>query len=89
MAIRISSSTEGKTRIVRVEGRLESAFVPDLLAETEGRSEETPVRLDLSGLQSADKEGLRALRELRAGGAVLEGASPYIRELLDGGARAS
>lgn len=83
MAIRISSSTEGTTRIVRVEGRLEAAFVPDLLAES--RSEKTSVRLDLSGLQSADEEGLRALSALRAGGTELDGASPYIRELLDGG----
>lgn len=87
MAIRISSLTEGRTHTVRVEGRLEAAFVPDLLAES--RSEEAAVRLDLSGLQSADEGGLRALRALRAGGAELDGASPYIRELLDGGAKAS
>jgi hypothetical protein len=83
MAIRISSSTKGTTRIVRVEGRLEAAFVPDLL--TESRPGESAMRLDLSGLQSADKEGLRAIRFLRADGAELDGASPYIRELLDGG----
>ena len=85
MPIRISSSREGSSRVIRIEGRLEAAFVPDLLAESP--EEGSAVRLDLSGLQSADREGLRTLRQLRAEGATLEGASPYIRELLDGGAR--
>ena len=84
MAIRISASTDGGVRTVRVEGRLEAGFVTDLLAE--GHSGETRLRLDLSGLQSADRDGVRALLSLRAGGAVLIGASPYLQELLGAGA---
>ena len=41
-----------------------------------------PLRLDLSGLRSADMDGIRALRSLSETGAELQGASPYIRELL-------
>ncbi len=82
MALRISSLVEGTTRVVRIEGRLEKEFVPDLWAESRGADK--TLRLDLSGLQSADRAGIRALRSLRAEGAVLAGASPYVRELLDG-----
>ena len=38
--------------------------------------------VDLSGLQSADAEGVRALRSLFAKGAKLVGASVYVRQLL-------
>ena len=83
MTLRITSSTNDSVRIVRVEGRLAAEFVAELLAESQ--TDLPRLRLDLSGLQSADREGLRTLRKLRADGAVLEGASPYILELLDGG----
>ncbi len=83
MSIRISASTVGEHTTVRIDGRLEAEFVPDLLAEAS--SGVGMLRLELTGLQSADGAGLRTLRSLREDGAVLEGASPYIRELLDGG----
>jgi len=43
-----------------------------------------PVVLDLSDLQFADREGVSALRQLRARGAELAGASPYLCLLLNG-----
>lgn len=43
----------------------------------------TPVRLDLSGLKTADAAGIKELRALAAKGAELRGASAYIRELVD------
>jgi hypothetical protein len=38
--------------------------------------------LDLSGLRSADGDGIRALQLLSAAGAELRGADPYINQLL-------
>ncbi len=54
--------------------------LPDVRAACE--SANPPLGLDLSGLKSADIEGIRALRSLSETGAELQGASPYIRQLL-------
>ena len=81
MTIRITRSTEGKAAVLRIEGRLNADTVPDL--EKECRSAEPPLRLDLSGLSSADKDGIQTLRRLSAEGAELFGTSPYVRQLLD------
>ena len=51
----------------------------------ECRSVGTPVRLELSGLKSADPDGIEALRALATQGAELTGASPYILRLLEEG----
>ncbi len=80
MTIRVSSATDGTTTTIRVEGRLTGADVPDVRAACE--SANAPVRLDLSGLQSADTDGIRALRSLLESGAELHGANPYVRQLL-------
>ncbi len=82
MTIRLTSATDGTTTTIRVEGCLTGAGVPDLRAECE--SANTPVRLDLSDLQSADAGGIRALRSLLESGAELHGANPYVRQLLCG-----
>ena len=78
--VRITTVVDGRTTTIRVEGRLDVVAVRDL--ETECRAAGTPLRLNLSGLQSADAAGLEALRSLRAEGAKLEDASPYISQLL-------
>ena len=82
MAIRISTKTEGNKATVLVEGRLSAAEVPDLRQECQ--SVDVPLRLDLSGLKSADPTGIKLLRSLSAAGAELYGASAFIRELLKG-----
>jgi hypothetical protein len=63
-----------------VAGRLE----PSCLGELQElcRSIEGPFALELSGLLSADANGLEALRELEARGVELRGVSPFIRLLL-------
>ncbi len=43
------------------------------------------MRLDLSGLRSADPDAIEAIRTLAAEGAELAGASPYILRLLEEG----
>jgi anti-anti-sigma regulatory factor len=81
MTIRITTSSDSKRTTIRVEGRLTAEGVPDLRREVDLAG--SPLRLDLSGLMSADTEGIRELRALSAEGAELRGGSAYIRQLLD------
>ena len=67
--------------MIRVEGRFTAGGVPDLLREI-GEAH-GPVKLDLSDLLSADSDGADALRGIAGHGIKVEGASPYIRQLLD------
>ena len=80
MAFRISSRRDKGGTVVRIEGRLDAASVPDLVAEC--RSVGQPLRLDLSGLRSADADGVRALRALKGPATEFLGMSPYIRHLV-------
>ena len=80
MAFRISSRRDESWAVVRIEGRLDAASVPDLLAAS--RSVGSPLRLDLSGLMSADAEGAEAIRCLAEARAKLTDISPYIRQLV-------
>ncbi len=57
VTIRVSSATDRTTTTIRVEGRLAGADLPDLRAVCE--SANAPWRLDLSGLRSADTDGIR------------------------------
>ena len=81
MTIRITTAKENSATTIRVEGRLDLEAVPDL--QREAKLASAPVRLDLSGLMSADAEGIKELQALSAKGAELRGASAYIRQLLD------
>ena len=80
MTIRLTASTNGTTTTVLIEGHLTGADLPDVTAACEPA--DTPMCLDLSGLRSADADGVRALRALSEQGAELRGANPYIAELL-------
>ena len=80
MTIRVSTEEGGTVTTIRIEGKLTSTSVPDVRAAC--GSANSPFRLDLSGLQSADRDGIRALRSLSEAGAELHGANPYIRQLL-------
>ena len=81
MTVRIDTTSHRSKTVVSVAGHLEGLGVGEL-----GRTchciEGEPV-LDLSGLRSADAEGIEAIQELVRGGATLRGASPFIRLLLD------
>ncbi len=80
MAIRIRTEAEKTSTTIRIEGQLTSSSVPDVRAACESAS--PPLRLDLSGLRSADSDGIRALQSLSEAGAELHGANPYINQLL-------
>ena len=81
MTSRITASKDNKATTIRVEGRLDAGAVPDLQKEVKLAS--GTLRLDLTGLISADAEGVKELQALSAKGAELQGASVYIRQLLD------
>ncbi len=80
MTIRISTEVGQTATTIRIEGKLTSTSVPDVRAACD--SANRPLRLDLSGLHSADRNGIRALQALSEAGAELHGASPYINQLL-------
>ena len=80
MTLRITTVPGKNKTTIRVEGRLAAREVEDL--EKEIQLVAAPVQLDLSNLQAADAEGVRALRSISAKGTKLVGASPYIRQLL-------
>jgi anti-anti-sigma regulatory factor len=80
LTIRITTEAGETVTTIRIEGTLTSASVPDVRAAC--GSANPPLRLDLSGLRSADSDGIRALQSLSEAGAELHGASPYINQLL-------
>lgn len=81
VSFRITTCADGDGTTIRVEGRLATEGLRDLRREYELAV--GPVILDLSGLTSADADGLQAMLDLSAKGAKLCGASAYIRQLLD------
>ncbi len=80
MAIRVTTTTDGISSTIRVEGRLDKTNLSELLNEC--RSAGSPLTLDLAGLMSVDSDGVETLRSLAAEGAELRRVSPYIRQLL-------
>jgi hypothetical protein len=66
--------------VVRVEGWLDADGAAELEAVVAGLAGR--VRLQLSGLKSADEAGLASLRGLWTRGVSLNGLSPYLRLLL-------
>ena len=80
MTIRVSTEAGETVTTIRIEGQLTSSSVSDVTAACE--SANPPLCLDLSGLRSADRDGIRTLLSLSEKGAELRGANPYIRQLL-------
>ncbi len=82
MTIRVSTEAGQTATTILIEGQLTGAGLPDVRAACE--SAKPPLRLDLSGLNSADTDGIRALRSLLESGTELHGANLYVRQLLLG-----
>ena len=83
MTIRITTVSGKNQTTISIEGDLVVEEIENLQKEFQLAA--APVHLDLSGLRSADAEGVQALRSLSAKGAKLVGGSIYIRQLLDEG----
>ena len=81
MTVRIETSTEGMKTTVSVAGRLEERVVSEFVKTC--LSVESELILDLTHLRSVDPASIREIQKLVQGGAVLRGASPFIRLLLD------
>ena len=62
--------------VVALHGWLSAAEVEELARAVAGK--DPSLRIDLGQLAGVDSAGLRALKQLRAGGARLTGASPYV-----------
>ncbi len=80
MSIRVSTEVGETVTTIRIEGHFASGDVPDVRAACESANQ--PVRLDLSGMRSADGGAIRVIRSLLEAEAELHGASPYIYQLL-------
>jgi len=80
LTIRVTTEAGETITTIRIEGQLTSSSVSDVRAACESAG--SPLRLDLSGLRSADRDGILALRSLSEAGAELRGANPYIYQLL-------
>jgi hypothetical protein len=72
---------EDSKTIVSVSGRLVGSATHEFLRACPSTKSEFV--LDLTGLRSADSEGIEAIRELVRAGRKLRGVSPFIRLLLD------
>jgi hypothetical protein len=72
---------EGEVRI-ELHGRLSGPEVAEF--QQACASQPKPLRIELENLSGASADGILALKEQRARGARLTGASPYIDLLLSG-----
>ena len=81
MTVRIETTSEGSKTVVSVAGRLEGSGVREFLRTC--RSITGEFVLDLTGLRSADADGIDAIHKAVSGGAELRGVSPFIRLLID------
>jgi len=80
MTLQISAIGPDPAPSFKLAGRLTAEEVPELLHVCAGPRQK--VVLDLTDLHFADRQGVGVLRELRAHGADLVGASPYLLLLL-------
>ena len=80
MTIRITVTAADDRTILKIDGQLRADDVAEL--KRAYRSVDGAASLDLSELQSADRDGAAVLRELVSLGAEVRAASPYIDLLL-------
>ena len=85
MEIRIDIDSEGPLVVLHVAGRLTGPAIrefKDVCGEMEGN-----FVMDLSKLKFADDAGAEVIRDYRAKGANIRGASSFIKLLINGGSR--
>jgi anti-anti-sigma regulatory factor len=74
--LRITETFKDLIRTIKVDGRLLSGETEVLVQACEGHP--GTLVIDLSDLHFADHAGIRVLRELKAQGARIVGARPYL-----------
>ena len=74
--------------VIRLDGQVAGAWVNELRTACDslagGEGGRRQLTLDLSGVTSLGSDGIELIRNLRAGGARLQHASPYVTEQLRG-----
>jgi hypothetical protein len=80
VAVRITKTLDACQTVLKVDGWLKGDDVDELSRAY--CSVQGAAALDLSELQSADREGVAILREIVSLGTEIRGASPYIELLL-------
>jgi len=80
--LRISFSADDSSGTIRLDGKLLKPWIGEVRSTVALAGGGGTARIDLRGLTFADPDGIDLLRELDATGVRLEGASPFIAELL-------
>ena len=82
MTLQIVVRDAGEQPVIELHGWLQGPVIVEFQDACAIR--QPPLRIDLENLSGASADGILALREQRARGAELTGASPYIELLLSG-----
>jgi hypothetical protein len=83
VTLQIVVRESGGEPVIELHGWLRGAVIGEFQDACAHRT--PPLRIDLENLSGASADGILALKEQRARGAVLTGASPYIELLLSPG----
>ena len=78
--IRITTHHEPARTVVTIEGRLTAADLPEL-RRVRGQCSGA-VALDLGGLETCARDGIRLLQDWLDAGAQLDAATPFLRMVL-------
>ena len=81
--LRITQVDAEEGAFIRLEGRLVGPWVSELQSFIAANTDGAERRLDLAGLEFVDRDGARLLIELRAAGAEIVSARPYVADLIE------
>ena len=80
--LRISLSADDAVATVRLDGKLLHPWIDEVRTTVSRAAAGGRPLVNLEGLTFADQAGIAFLHELTASGVVVQGASPFINELL-------
>jgi anti-anti-sigma regulatory factor len=85
--LRITSQSTTDFLTVKLEGTLKGPWVDELQqawSASTDKSPRKPVKADLAGVTFMDAKGCELILQMQKAGVILEGASPFLRHVLDG-----
>lgn len=85
--LRITRVDAEEGSFVRLEGRLVGPWVSELRSFIAAHADGAKHRLDIAGVEFVDRGGAELLIELRAAGAEIVSARPYVADLLEAATR--